>query len=114
MNLLGNAVEHNRPGGNVEIICETQGTDLLITVSDTGPGISPEHLPHIFQPFYRASREEQPEDARQHMGLGLFLVDSHVKALGAECRIESQVGVGTQFHIRLPGAVAVQPPRNWR
>jgi len=62
----------------------------------------------IFQPFYRAARDEDPDDTRQHMGLGLFLVDSHIKALGGECRIQSEVGVGTSFHIRLPGVVAVE------
>jgi signal transduction histidine kinase len=109
MNLMGNAVEHNHPGGSVEVQCETRGRDLEITVSDTGPGIAPEHLPYIFQPFYRAKRQEEPEDARQHLGLGLFLVDSHVKALGGECRIESEVGKGTAFHIRVPDAVAAEP-----
>ncbi|HEV2689273.1 MAG TPA: ATP-binding protein, partial [Bryobacteraceae bacterium] len=109
MNLMGNAVEHNRPGGTVEVHCETQGRDLEITVSDTGPGIAQEHLPHIFLPFYRAKRQEQAEEARQHLGLGLFLVDSHVKALGGECRIESEVGKGTSFHIRVPDAVVAEP-----
>jgi two-component system OmpR family sensor kinase len=109
MNLMGNAVEHNRPGGTVEVHCETRGHDLEITVSDTGPGIDPEHLPHIFQPFYRAKRQEEPEDARQHLGLGLFLVDSHIKALGGECRIESQVGKGTSFHVRVPNVLVPEP-----
>jgi len=108
MNLLGNAVEHNRPSGTVEIQCEANGTNLEIIVSDTGKGIPAADLPHIFQPFYRAAKDEDPDAARQHMGLGLFLVDSHIKALGGECRIQSEVGVGTSFHIRLPGVVTIE------
>lgn len=109
MNLLGNAVEHNRAGGTVELHCEVRGSDLEVIVSDTGPGIPAEHIPHLFEPFYRAAQGEDEDQARQHMGLGLFLVDSHVKAMGGECRIDSEVGVGTSFHIRLPKVVVEEP-----
>lgn len=112
MNLLGNAVEYNHPGGNVELRAEPDGSDLLLSVRDTGIGIAPEHLPNVLQPFYRASRtrsDGQDSFEGQHMGLGLFLVDSHLKALGGECRIESTLGEGTTVHIRLPGVIVSDP-----
>ncbi len=109
MNLLGNAVEHNRPGGTVELNCQIRGTALEISVADTGPGIAQEHIPHLFEPFYRASHDGDSESGRQHMGLGLFLVDSHVKSMGGKCRIESELSVGTTFHVLLPGGVLAEP-----
>jgi signal transduction histidine kinase len=75
-----------------------------IAVRDTGHGIAPEHLPHLFEPFYRVDRARQ---ASEHMGLGLFLVHSHVRDMHGTCTVESTVGVGTTFHVRLPG-VAVR------
>lgn len=109
MNLMGNAVEHNRPGGRVEIHCEAQGADLEVAITDTGPGIAAEHIPHLFEPFYRVSHGEDSFNARQHLGLGLFLVDSHIKSLGGTCRIESEVGVGTTFRVRVPGICTMRP-----
>ncbi|MDB5332016.1 MAG: sensor histidine kinase [Phycisphaerales bacterium] len=110
MNLLGNAVEHNRVGGRVELRAHSSGVDLEVVIEDTGLGIAADHLPHVFQPFYRASMARAGPEAtdHQHLGLGLFLVDSHIKALGGECRIESEQGVGTTVHVRLPGVVLSQ------
>jgi len=91
MNLLGNAVEYNRTGGKSHakgrILNEST---LTVSVSDTGRGIAQTDLSRIFEPFYRGSTHfgnETPD--KVHFGLGLHLVDSHVKALGGECRIES-------------------------
>jgi hypothetical protein len=63
---------------------------------------------NIFQPFYRAKPAGSADD--HHLGLGLFLVQSHVKALGGECRLESKVGVGTTFRVRLPGTIGKSEP----
>jgi signal transduction histidine kinase len=101
LNLVGNAIEHNHAGGSVEIATRADNGSVEIAVSDTGPGIPAEHLPHVFQPFYRASADRETDG---HLGLGLFLVESHVKAMGGECRVESTVGVGTTFRVRLPAA----------
>ena len=111
MNLLGNAIEYNRPGGTVELMAEVHGDDLHITVRDTGRGIAAEHLPNIFQPFYRASDHDHraAPDEQHHLGLGLFLVDSHLKALGGTCKIESELGVGTTMRILLPHVAASEP-----
>jgi signal transduction histidine kinase len=111
MNLLGNAIEYNRPGGMVELKAEIDGGDLRLTVRDTGRGIAAEHLPHLFQPFYRASdpafREGQED--QHHLGLGLFLVDSHLRALGGVCKIESEPGTGTTMRIHIPQVAALEP-----
>ena len=105
-NLLANAVEHNRPGGAVEIAADLAAGALRVSVRDTGPGIAAEHLPNLFQPFYRTDASRRRGDA-PHLGLGLFIVDSHLKALGGSCRVESEVGVGTTVHVTVPD---VPPP----
>ncbi|HEY2589654.1 MAG TPA: ATP-binding protein [Tepidisphaeraceae bacterium] len=101
LNLVSNAIEYNRPGGTVEVSASRENGHAQILVKDDGPGIAAEHLPHLFQPFYRASTERSADG---HLGLGLFLVESHVKALGGECRVESALGAGTTFRIQLPCA----------
>jgi len=101
LNLVSNAIEYNTPGGTVELSASTNGGDTEIVVKDNGPGISPEHLPHLFQPFYRATKAREADG---HLGLGLFLVDSHVKAMGGVCRVESALGAGTTFRVRLPSS----------
>jgi signal transduction histidine kinase len=98
-NILNNAVEHNRPGGTVEVETSTTAEELTIVIRDSGFGISPEHLPHLFEPFYRVDKARQDG---QHLGLGLFLVQSHLRALGGNCQVQSTVGVGTVFRLRLP------------
>ena len=102
-NLLGTAIEYNRPGGHVEIHCACDADGLKLRIKDNGPGISEEHLPHIFEPFYRADPSRKQEAG--HLGLGLSLVQSHVRAMSGECRVESVVGVGTTFFVELPQIV---------
>jgi signal transduction histidine kinase len=104
-NLLSNAIDYNRPGGTVELSARVDGGALVIVVRDTGQGISPEHLPHLFEPFYRVDGVRRGGDAGSespHLGLGLFLVDSHVKSLGGRCTVESAPGVGTTMTVTLP------------
>jgi len=104
MNLLGNAVEYNRPEGNVILRAEMIESALELSVTDTGRGIASEDLSRVFEPFYRGSaRRDHEASNKVHFGLGLHLVDSHVKALGGECRIESQINSGTVVRIRLRG-----------
>ncbi|HET6246871.1 MAG TPA: HAMP domain-containing sensor histidine kinase [Tepidisphaeraceae bacterium] len=109
MNLLGNAVEHNRTGGSVELAAHAEEGALAFSVRDTGPGIAAPDLPDVFQPFYRAKNSRNTADSgvnSPHLGLGLFLVDSHIKALGGKCEVQSEVGVGTTISVHLPGAIA--------
>ena len=103
-NLLANAVEHNRTGGTVEVGASSNGHMIHLTVKDTGPGIAPEHLPHLFEPFYRIdkTRSHDADPGQAHMGLGLALVQSHLHALGGSVRVHSAPGVGTTFVVELP------------
>jgi heavy metal sensor kinase len=105
-NLLSNAVEYNRPGGEVELLAKPNGRLLHLSIRDTGPGIPPEHVPHLFEPFYRADNARSGQAG--HLGLGLSLVQSHLHALGGQIRVESTVGVGTTFHVELP--IQQNPP----
>ncbi|MEA2736669.1 MAG: two-component system, OmpR family, heavy metal sensor histidine kinase CusS, partial [Humisphaera sp.] len=100
LNLLSNAIEYNRHGGSVRLAAERENGVLRLTIADTGQGITPEQLPQVFEPFYRGGngRGDDPE----HLGLGLFLVRSHVDALHGKCEIDSKVGVGTTLKITLP------------
>jgi len=100
INLLGNAIEYNRPEGTVELSCSCNGHGLELTVKDTGIGIAQEHLAHVFEPFYRADKARRHEAG--HLGLGLSLVQSHVKAMSGICEVESRPGEGTTFRVVLP------------
>ena len=102
MNLIANAVEHNRPGGTVDVFCVAGSDGVELRVSDTGPGIAAEHLPHLFEAFYRADASRGGDGA--HLGLGLSLVQAHVRAMGGTVRVGSEVGAGTTFEVRLPAA----------
>ncbi|MEP6800880.1 MAG: ATP-binding protein [Acidobacteriota bacterium] len=99
-NLLSNAVTHTPPGGRVEVGATRCGREVEIFVSDTGTGIAPEHLPHVFERFYRAD----PSRARRSggTGLGLAIVRQLVEAQGGRARVESKPGEGARFAFTLP------------
>ena len=101
-NLLANAVEYSPSGGSVELNCRLADGQLELSVHDHGAGIAPDVLPHIFQPFYRADGSHGCADG--HLGLGLFLVQSHAKAMGGRCEVQSTLGAGTTFRIVLPSS----------
>ena len=99
-NLLSNAVKFTPPGGTIRV--ELTGGDGMVTlrVADTGAGIPAEHLPHIFERFYRVTHSERgPEKG---LGLGLSFVDWIVKAHDGTIDVESKPGAGTVFTVRLP------------
>ncbi len=108
LNLLTNGIEYNRRGGEVKIVCSPTSKGVELSVRDSGAGISAEHLPHIFEPFYRADREKQGDT--EHLGLGLFLVHSHIQALKGECTIKSQRGEGTTVTVILPAMTTPPTP----
>ncbi|MFN7934592.1 MAG: heavy metal sensor histidine kinase [Bryobacteraceae bacterium] len=100
-NLLSNAVKYTRSGGKVVARVVAQEEQVLLEVEDTGVGIPADHLPHIFDRFYRvpgASKEQQG------LGLGLSFVAWIVKAHGGTIHVDSAPGKGTRFAITLPGA----------
>jgi signal transduction histidine kinase len=111
-NLLSNAVEYSRPGGSVQIDCSISGDQLKLTVRDDGPGIASQVLPHVFQPFYRADTSRGSD--RGHLGLGLFLVQSHAQQMGGRCEVESTLGAGSTFRVCLPLTQSAPAPDSER
>lgn len=99
-NLLSNAIKYNRQGGSIRLTAEIKENQLHLEVADTGIGISPEHLPHIFTCFYRADPSRNKEIAGN--GLGLSIVKTAVEKMRGEITVESQKGKGTCFHVTLP------------
>ena len=100
-NLLSNALRHAPEGGRITVTCG-KGTPqgFLITVSDTGEGISPDDLPYVFDRFYRADKSRSRVSGGS--GIGLAIVKQLVEAHGGRVRAESQPGQGTTITITLP------------
>jgi len=99
-NLLENAVKYTPSGGQVTVQLRAEPSQVTLTVSDTGVGISPEAMPHIFQEFYRAANVK--ELGTEGTGLGLSLVKRLVDLYLGEVRVESKLGKGTTFTVTLP------------
>lgn len=95
-NLIVNALQYTPRGGKVRVACSTGGDGrVTLSVGDTGSGISPDDLPHIFDRFYKT------RDSRGS-GLGLAIAKNLVEAHGGEIRAESEVGRGTTMRVVLP------------
>lgn len=107
LGLLENAIDHNRRGGEVTLSAAIVSSELEISVRDTGPGISPQHLSRIFEPFYRASASRE---AGGHLGLGLHLVKSHIDAMNGKCLVSSEPGKGSTFRIIVPAHLSPERP----
>ena len=102
LNLAGNAVKYTQAGGAIDIAIRAEGGDVVLQVSDNGPGISPEKQTRLFKPFERLDNSYLAGDAGT--GLGLSLVRKLAALHGGEARIESAAGRGTTAIVRLPGA----------
>jgi signal transduction histidine kinase len=101
-NLLDNAVKYTPEGGRIEVLGSTQDHVAAITVQDSGAGIPPEHLPHVFERFYRVDKARTRVEGGT--GLGLSIVESIVKAHGGEIELTSTPGKGTTCKVLLPEA----------
>jgi two-component system heavy metal sensor histidine kinase CusS len=104
-NLVDNAVRFTPDGGRIAISLTTNREETEITVQDTGCGIAAEHLPRIFDRFYRADTSRSSEGT----GLGLALVKSIADLHGGSVSVESEVGRGTLVTLRVPGEPAEIP-----
>jgi signal transduction histidine kinase len=96
LNLLVNAAHATREGGEVRIVTRGEGERVVVTVSDTGCGIAPEHLTRIFDPFFTT------KPVGEGTGLGLSVTYSIVERHGGEIKVESELGKGTTFTVTLP------------
>lgn len=109
-NLVSNAIKATPEGGRVEVRATGEGGDAVLTVTDTGVGISPEHIPYLFDRLFRvdASRVRGDDGGS---GLGLSIVKRLAMLLGGRVTVQSQVGEGTTFTLWLLGArEGVLPP----
>jgi signal transduction histidine kinase len=102
-NLLDNALRYTRAGGSVTLAAERRADGVRLSVTDTGEGIAAEHLPHLFERFYRADAAR--DRAHGGSGIGLAIVKALVEAHGGQVAVTSRgPGQGTTFTLDLPGA----------
>lgn len=103
-NLLGNAIKFTQQGGKIRLSAEAEGDSVKFAVADNGPGIAPEHLPHLFSRFWKTETSEI-----KGTGLGLFIAKGIVEAHGGRLWVESQLGRGSVFSFTVPKAVLPVP-----
>ena len=100
INLLDNALRYTPSGGAVTIRLQAVGQEVTVGVEDTGHGIEPEHIPHLFERFYRTDWARAKDAAGT--GLGLPIVKEIMEAHGGSISVTSQVLTGSVFTLRLP------------
>lgn len=105
-NLVGNAIKFTPPGGSIRVGAVPEGDVMCFFVTDTGPGISAEDLPRLFDRFWKASRHD-----RRGTGLGLAIAKGIVDAHGGRISVESTPGAGSTFRFSIPMARVVTPPQ---
>ena len=99
INLLSNAIKYNREHGTVEVTCTLSDTEhIRISVKDTGEGLSPDKLAHLFQPFNRLGQET---GTKEGTGIGLVVSQQLVELMGGTIGVKSTIGVGSEFWIEL-------------
>ncbi len=102
VNLLGNAITYTPAGGEVVVGLAKVGNRARLTVSDTGPGIPPEDLPHIFERFYRGEKSRTRQKEGKGFGLGLSIAYWIVRNHGGQIDVDSRLNQGTTFCVWLP------------
>ncbi|MES2088757.1 MAG: PAS domain S-box protein [Pseudomonadota bacterium] len=109
MNIGANAIKYNQAGGSVSFSTEARADGCMaLVVQDTGPGMSPQQLGRLFQPFERLGRETTSIEGS---GLGLIITRSLIEAMGGRMEIRSQPGTGTRVNIILPSATSLNTPQ---
>ena len=101
-NLASNAIRHMPDGGSLTLRADKSADDVRIVVQDTGPGIAPEHLPHIFDRFYKADAARAGTNVPSGSGLGLSIVQAIVRRHGGAVRAANAPEGGAIFEIMLP------------
>jgi two-component system NtrC family sensor kinase len=97
--LIGNAIKYTPEGGEIKFEMEVQGQQVILRISDNGPGVPPADQPHIFEKFYRASNVPKGVGGS---GLGLAIVKSIVDSHQGRIWVESLLGQGSTFTVVLP------------
>src|SRR5205807_3429176 len=106
-NLVDNACKYTPPGGSVRVRAREERGQIVVAVEDSGPGISREHLPRVFERFYRVDSGRAREQGGA--GLGLAIVKHLAMANHGEVQVASELGKGSVFSVRLPArAVAAR------
>jgi heavy metal sensor kinase len=100
VNLLDNAIKYTSRGGSIQLNVTRQNGHAILDVADSGIGIPAESVPHVFDRFFRVDKARSRDEGGA--GLGLSIVKSICTAHGAELQVESAVGKGSRFRIRLP------------
>ena len=106
INLLTNGIKYNRPQGRVSVGVRNTGRQLTIEVGDTGRGLAPDQLAHLFEPFNRLGAEGEAVEGN---GIGLVIVKALVERMGGKVSVESEPAHGTRFGVTLPAATNEKP-----
>jgi signal transduction histidine kinase/ActR/RegA family two-component response regulator len=107
INLLSNAIKYNRPHGSVDVSARLTEARVTLLVQDTGRGLNPEQLSHLFEPFNRLGIESEGIEGA---GIGLVIVKGLTQAMGGTISVSSAPGEGTQFQLVLPAAEPLETP----
>ena len=110
INLTENAIKYNRDGGSVTVQVFANDHEANVTISDTGIGIAEEHLPRLFERFYRVDKGRSRQMGGT--GLGLAIVKHIVRSMNGEIEVHSKLGEGTEFLITLPLAPKENPDKD--
>jgi signal transduction histidine kinase len=104
-NLLSNAVKFTPDGGHVAVALEQHGDRIVVRVTDSGKGIDPTFLPHVFERF----RQADSSTTREHAGLGLTISRNLAQLMGGDIHVQSQLGRGSSFSLWLPCPIRALP-----
>jgi two-component system phosphate regulon sensor histidine kinase PhoR len=105
INLVDNAVKYTPEGGNVEVTAYNSGNEVIIRIKDNGIGIAKEHIPRLFERFYRVDKARSRNVGGT--GLGLAIVKHIIMQFQGKIDVESEVGQGTEFVLSIPAKTDV-------
>ena len=99
-NLIENAIKYNKPNGSIEANVTSRGNNVVVSIADTGMGVPPEDINHIFQKFYRVDNSDTREIGGT--GLGLFISKQRIESVNGKMWVESEYQKGSTFYISIP------------